>query len=72
MVKSENAVSKSAALLKSGGESIQSAEEFPTLAKTEEMKSVKSGQFAGGFLVGNSLEDFPVSLHPEEELARKG
>ena len=66
MVKSDsNAVSKSAALLKSAGK-------FPT-DKAEEIKSVGSGQFEEGLLVfGNSLEDFPVSFHPEEELARKG
>ena len=27
---------------------------------------------AGEVIVGNSLDDFPVSFHPEEELARKG
>jgi len=69
MVKSENAVSKSAALLKSVGG--QSLERFPT-DKTEKMESVESGQFEGVLLVGNSLENFPVSFHPEEELARKG
>ena len=66
MVKSENTVSKSAALLKSVDG--QSSEQFPT-DKTEEMKL---GQFEGGLQVGNSLENFPVSFHPEEELARKG
>lgn len=27
---------------------------------------------AGEVIVGNSLDEFPVSFHPEEELARKG
>merc|ERR1719180_248096 len=54
MVKSEsNAVSKSAALLKSAG--IQSTEQFPT-GKTEEIKSVEPDQYEGSLLVGNSLE----------------
>merc|ERR1739842_164748 len=61
LVKTENAVSKSAALLSSLGE-------IPTTSKTEEMKSVDFSVFS----VGNSLEEFPVSFHPEEELARKG
>merc|ERR1712192_109652 len=66
VVKSEsNAVSKSAALLKSIG--IQSSEQFPT-DKAEEIKSVGSGQFEGSLPVGNSLEGFLVSFHPEEEL----
>ena len=69
MVKSENAVSKSADLLKFVGSS-QPLEGFPTTGKTEEMKSVDFA--AEGFFVGNSLEEFPVSFHPEEELARKG
>ena len=69
MVKSENAVSKSADLLKFVGSS-RPLEEFPMTGKTEEMKSVDFA--AEGFFVGNSLEEFPVSFHPEEELARKG
>ena len=27
---------------------------------------------AGEVIIGNSLDEFPVSFHPEEELARKG
>merc|ERR1719275_360519 len=69
MVKSENAVSKSADLLKFVGSS-QPLVEVPTTGKTEEMKSVDFA--AEGLFVGNSLEEFPVSFHPEEELARKG
>jgi len=65
MVKSENAASKSASLLKSLG-SRQSLEEFPT--KTEEMDFAVESFSVGG----NSLEEFPVSFHPEEELARRG
>ena len=66
MVKSEN--SKSAALLKSL--SSPSPEQLPT-DETEE-KKLASSLVKGFPNNGNSLEDFPVRFHPEEELARKG
>ena len=38
-----------------------------TVPKTAALFKSKAGE-----VIGNGLDEFPVSFHPEEELARKG
>ena len=65
MVKTDNFVTKSSPLLKSVGS--QSSEQA---METESVNSLKVDNFQHE--IDNSLESFPVSFHPEEELARMG
>ena len=65
MVKTDNFITKSSPLLKSVGS--QSSEQA---METESVNSLKVDNFQHE--IDNSLESFPVSFHPEEELARMG
>ena len=65
MVKKDNFVTKSSPLLRSALS--QSSEQA---VETESVNSLKVDNLQHE--IDNSLENFPVSFHPEEELARMG